>query len=62
MSLWEIEKCSRKDGGCGHPRHRHTRGGGSAITAMQHGGCRAVNSEGRCPCPRFVEREEDTHE
>src|SRR5690606_36850757 len=57
-SLYERTPCSRKDGGCGHARHRHTRAPGSVHKVLSNGVCRAVGSDGRCPCLKFVESQE----
>lgn len=61
MSLYELMICSRKDGGCGHARHRHTRAGGNAGIRML-GACKTTGSDGQCACPKFVERVEEATE
>lgn len=57
MSLYELMICSRDNGGCGHARHRHTRGPGSSYRTFS-GSCRAEGSEGRCPCSQFKEKDD----
>lgn len=59
MSLYELMICDKTQGGCGHARHRHTKASGSPIQNARRGvgACRAVGSDGPCPCPRFKESE-----
>lgn len=59
MSLYELMICKRELGGCGHARHRHTKAPGSPVQNFHRGigGCRAVGSDGHCPCPMFREEE-----
>lgn len=64
MSLYELMLCDRVHGGCGHARHRHTRAPGSPVQNARKGigACRTEGSDGRCPCPKFVERVEEATE
>lgn len=64
MSLYELMICSRTEGGCGHARHRHTRAPGSPVQNARKGvgACRTEGSDGRCGCPKFRERVEETAE